>query len=115
MIEIKVYRDEEGRIQEIVRSGPDEQAPSSSKEATMADAGVTLLLRTAAGGLERYLKLNPKLESDAGQLRCQVERDYLLNREIDAILETALLGIKDLAQTYIDQVDVKEVPGAVKV
>ena len=73
------------------------------------------MLRTAASGLGRYLKLNPKLESDPGQLRCQVERDYLLNREIDAIMETTLLGIKDLAQTYVEYVDVKEVPSEIKV
>lgn len=113
MIEIKVYRDEEGRIQEILRAGPPEE--ELPVELAPADAGITLLLRTAASGLEQYLKLNPKLESEAGQFRCRVERDYLLNREIDAILETVLLGLKDLAQSYADYVAVKEVPGAIKV
>ena len=80
-----------------------------------ADAGIALLLRTAASGLDKYLKLNPKLESEAGQYRCRVERDYLLNREIDAILETVLLGLKEIAQTYSDYVEVKEVPSEVKV
>lgn len=113
MIEVKIYRDEEGRIQEILRTGPpDEELPP---ELAPADAGITLLLRTAAGGLEKYLKLNPKVESEVGQFRCRVERDYLLNREIDAILETVLLGLKEIAQAYGNYVEVKEVPSEIKV
>jgi len=109
MIEISIYRDDEGRIQEITQS--------SSSMATSAETaqGVSLLLRTAASGLQDYLKLNPQLTGDAGSFRCRVERDSLLNREIDAILETALLGLKELEESYVEQLEVREIAVPVKV
>lgn len=109
MIEVSIYRDEEGRIREILQSG------SSAAGSADTAQGVSLLLHTAAIGLQDYLKLNPQLADDADTFRCQVERDSLLNREIDAILETVLLGLKDLEASYADQLEVKEVASAVEV
>jgi len=108
MIEVSIYRDAEGRIQEITQSS------SQMAESAETAQAVWLLLRTAAIGLQDYLKLNPQLTGDADGFRCRVERDSLLNREIDAILETALLGLKELAESYADQLVVKEIAGPVK-
>ncbi len=71
-------------------------------------AGVSTLLQTAVLGLEEYLKLDPKVEQEQGWLHCQLERDIFLNREIDAVLETMVLGLKALARQYPQHLQVAE-------
>ncbi|MCS6903306.1 MAG: ribosomal-processing cysteine protease Prp [Candidatus Bipolaricaulota bacterium] len=71
-------------------------------------AGVSTLLQTAVLGLEEYLKLDPKVEQEKGFLQCHLERDIFLNREIDAVLETMVLGLKALEREYPEHLRVTE-------
>ncbi|MCX8104176.1 MAG: ribosomal-processing cysteine protease Prp, partial [Candidatus Bipolaricaulota bacterium] len=78
-------------------------------------AGVSSILQTAVLGLEEYLKLRTKVEQEKGYLSCQLERDIFLNREIDAILETMVLGLRAIAREYPEYLKVEEVVGNVNV
>jgi len=112
MTEIEILRDEQGKIYEFRskgHTGYDEEGKD------IVCAGVSALLQTAVLGLEDYLKLEPKLEQEKGWLRCILERDYFLNREIDAILETLVLGLRQLEGKYPEHIKVEEVSSDVVV
>jgi uncharacterized protein YsxB (DUF464 family) len=113
MIEVEVLRDHEGRVQELRCQGgtPVEE----TEEGKVVEIGVSTLMRTAIIGLEGYLKLEPEVEDEPERLVLRLKRDYLLNREIDAILETMLLGLKAIEKRHPDHLDIKEVPSQVRV
>ena len=110
MIEVEVYRDGEGKVCEFHRrkeEGLSEEHP--------LQVSVSALVQTAIIGLESYLKLEPQVEEEGGYLRCKLEREYFLNREIDAILETMILGLRALERDYPEFLEVREVGSDVKV
>jgi uncharacterized protein YsxB (DUF464 family) len=109
MIEVEVYRDSEGKICEFRRSeeGLSERHPLR--------VSVSSLVQTAIIGLEDYLKLEPEVKEEEGWLQCKLEREYFLNREIDAILETIILGLRALERDYPEFLEVREVSSDVKV
>ncbi len=113
MIEVEILRDPEGRIQEFRLQG--EILPEEPEEGRYVEVGVSTLLKAAVLGLREYLKLSPEVEDEPDRLVLRLKRDYLLNREIDAVLETTLLGLKAIEQRYSEYLDVKEVPSGVKV
>jgi len=109
MIEVEVYRDNEGKICEFRRrkEGFSEEHP--------LQVSVSSLVQTAIIGLEDYLKLEPEVKEEEGWLQCKLEREYFLNREIDAILETMVLGLRALERDYPEYLEVREVGSDVKV
>jgi hypothetical protein len=111
MISIEIRRDSEGKIQEFISRGHGQYEEGRD----ILCAGTSTLLQTAIIGLEDYLKLDPKIEKEKGFLRCKLERESFLNREIDAILETMVLGLKELENQYPDHIRVWEVESDVKV
>ena len=113
MIEVEILRDAEGRIQELRCQG--EIPESVAEEGRYVEVGVTTLLRTAVLGLREYLKLDPEVEDEPERLVLRLKRDYLLNREIDAILETMLLGLRTMERRYPDFLSLKDVPSGVQV
>lgn len=113
MIEVEVLRDDEGRVQEFRCYGEAEE--TESEVSLTVEAGVTTLIHTAKIGLERYLKLEPQVEDEPNRLALKLKRDHLLNREIDAMMETVLLGLKAIEQRYPSHLAVKETGDRVKV
>jgi uncharacterized protein YsxB (DUF464 family) len=109
MIEVEVYRDGEGKICEF-RSRKEDIPGESSLQVS-----VSSLVDTAIIGLEDYLKLQPEVKQEKGWLQCRLEREYFLNREIDAILETMILGLRSLERDYPEYLAVREVGSNVKV
>ena len=110
MIEVEVYRDREGKVCEFrhrKEGGLPEEHPLR--------VSVSSLVQTAIIGLEDYLKLEPQVEEEEEYLRCKLEREYFLNREIDAILETMILGLRALERDYPELLEVREVGSDVKV
>ncbi len=110
MIEIEVYRDGEGKICEF-RSRRGKDIP----EEVSLQVSVSSLVDTAIIGLEDYLKLQPEVKQEEGWLQCKLEREYFLNREIDAILETMVLGLRSLERDYPTDLEIREVGSNVKV
>ncbi len=111
MIEVEIYRDSEGKICEfrgrLLQRSTGEQAP--------LQVGVLALLRTAVIGLERYLRLEPEVEEREELFHCKLEREYFLSREIDAILETMVLGLRELEREHPGYLEVREQVSNVKV
>jgi uncharacterized protein YsxB (DUF464 family) len=113
MMEIEILRDHEGRVQEFRCQG--EPSGEELSEGKVVEIGVSTLMRTAIIGLHEYLRLSPEVEDEPDRLVIRLKRDYLLNREIDAILETMLLGLKAIEKRHPDALDVKDEPSRVKV
>jgi uncharacterized protein YsxB (DUF464 family) len=113
MMEVEILRDPEGRIQELRLHG--EIPADEPEEGRYVEVGVSMLLKAAVLGLREYLRLTPEVEDDPDRLVLRLKRDSLLNREIDAVLETTLLGLKAIEKRYANYLEIKEVPSGVKV
>ncbi|MFQ6118171.1 MAG: ribosomal-processing cysteine protease Prp [Candidatus Bipolaricaulia bacterium] len=111
MIAVEVYRDNEGKICEFRR-----HKEEGLSEGHPLEVSISALVQTAIIGLEDYLKLEPEVEEEKeGWLQCKLEREYFLNREIDAILETMVLGLRALERDHPELVEVREVGSDIKV
>ncbi|MCX7750507.1 MAG: hypothetical protein N2320_02970 [Candidatus Bipolaricaulota bacterium] len=89
MVEVVVERDEDGRVLAVTLRG------DGSPEARVASA----LVEAPALGLREYLHLQPVVHREGGTLRLQVDRsDFFLDREVDAVMETMVLGLRSLAR-----------------
>lgn len=105
MTSVEILRDTDKKIFEFRSRGHSGYAEEGKD---IVCAGVATLLQTAVLGLEEYLKLDPKVKQEKGLLHCQLERDIFLNREIDAVLETMVLGLKALERQYPNHLRVAE-------
>jgi len=112
MIKVEIVRDEEGKVSEFRSNGHN---GFDAEGETIVVAGASALLQTTVLGLESYLKLNPEVEYEKGWLRCKLERDDYLNREIDALVETMILGLRALEESYPNHIELEEVFNGVKV
>ncbi len=107
MGEIFIQRDETGRIAALIGEGLGDSGPAAR--------GSLYFFRAAESSLAEYLRLSPTLETDSG-LQLIVDRsDELLNREIDAVMETVVRGLKLLAHDFPDELVVHEAPLGIKV
>ena len=82
-----------------------------------ADAGydivcsaVSALTQTAAMALEQILHLQIALEIEEGEMTCilPAQMDDGIYRQAQLILETMLLGLRDIAETYSDYINISE-------
>lgn len=112
MTRVVIVRNEKGKISEF---NSEDHTGFSEEGQDIVCAGVSSLLQTAVIGLEEYLKLDPTIKQEKGWLKCELERDYLLDREVDAILETMLLGLRSIEREYPDHLKIEEVESNVKV
>lgn len=104
MVNVVVERDEEGRVQTVTLNGDE----SAEGLAAAALVGAPIL------GLREYLHLDPAVTKDGYATRFEVDRsDFFLDREIDAIVETMVLGLRALARE--GRIAVHEVGASVKV
>lgn len=89
MVEVVVERDENGRVLAVTLRG------DGSPEARVAAA----LIEAPVRGLREYLHLQPVVRREEGTLRFEVDRsDFFLDREVDAVMETMVLGLRSLAR-----------------
>ncbi|MGB9780080.1 ribosomal-processing cysteine protease Prp [Caldanaerobacter sp.] len=108
MIEVKVWRTPERGIYKFSIKG---HAGYDEYGKDIVCAAVSAISQTAVLGIENIegVKIRKKIEE--GNLEVEIEQAL---KEIDriklqAILETMLLGLKDVAQGYSDYVKVEEV------
>ncbi len=106
MVEVVIERDEEGRVQMVTLHGDE------SAEGLAAGA----LVEAPILGLRDYLHLDPDVAREGNQVRFRVDRsDFFLDREIDAVVETMVLGLRSLARACPGRIAVHEVGEGVKV
>ena len=107
MAEIIVQRDEENRI--LGLSGKDMEEGANASTSTLH------FLEAAISAMSDYLHLAPVF-SIGDELCLEVDRsDPHLNREVDAIMETLVIGLNMLAKEYPNDFIVHEADVGVEV
>ena len=100
MGEIFIQRDEQNRIVGLAGRG--------MEESSLATTNTLWFLRAAVSAITDYLHLAPDF-SVGEEISLVIDRsDPHLNREIDAIMETLVIGLKMLATEYPSDVVVQE-------
>jgi hypothetical protein len=106
MTHIDLYRTREGHLQGFRLKG---HAGMAEKGRDIVCAAVSVLTQTAVLGLHRHLGLTPDVERKDGYLTCMLtEREMIEMSAVQAILETMVIGLTDIAGQYPDYVRIKE-------
>lgn len=95
MIRVEIVRNRAGSIESFCVTGHANTAPHG---ADIVCAGVSALTDSAVLGLERYLGRKLTLQAGSGLLAVNLAAPP--DERTDAILETMLLGIKEIARLY---------------
>lgn len=104
MVSAVVERDEEGRVQTVTLDG--DGSPEELAAAALVEASIL--------GLREYLHLDPAVTRDGRVIRFEVDRsDFFLDREVDAVVETMVRGLRALADA--GRIAVREVGEGIKV
>ncbi len=107
MGEIIVHHDERNRIFGLTGRGLEEGGPAMTS--------AKHLLRAAVVSMTDYLHLAPNYSAE-DEIHFSLERsDPHLDREIDAIMETLIIGLKLLAEEYPSDLIVHEAAQEIRV
>ena len=104
MINIKINR-LEGNIVSFSADGHAEYAPQGQD---IICAAISAILQTAAFGLMDYLELNPEISTNDGWLSCKLKQDTAKDKEVQAILETMVAGLKATVKEYPNHIKINE-------
>lgn len=102
MIDIKIYRNAEGRI-----SGYSVGGHHGEYGSDIVCAGISVLAQSALKGIGEHLKRDVNYHVSSGDLRMQLKG--VPDANTDAILETMLIGMYDVMKYDLDGVRIKEV------
>ncbi|MFO8034621.1 MAG: hypothetical protein R6U88_05625 [Candidatus Bipolaricaulota bacterium] len=106
-MDVTIERDSDGRIQAITVHGGEETA-----EGLAASVLVDASLLT----LREYLHLAPGVKVESGGRQMVIDRsDLFLDREIDAVLEVVLRGLRTLKQQRPESLELRDASMDVKV
>ena len=104
MITIYIERNKEGHIVAFAADGHSGYAELGSD---IVCAGVSTLLQTALLGLTEYLALRVSYKVSPGKMSVAL-LDQDTNGQTDAVLESMMLGLRQIAKTYDKYVCIKE-------
>ncbi len=107
MIKAVIKRDEEGNIKEFEIDG---HAGYASHGEDVVCAAVSALAQTALLGLHHHGNIICTFKIDKGYLYCKVPSEMNEEKRIvaNAILETLLLGLKNIKEGYSSYIKLKE-------
>lgn len=107
MVEVTIFRDYCSKIVKFAGEGHSGYAP---KGADIVCAGVSALLHTTRLGLIAHLEIDAKARVRNGWLSCSLPEDLEVEarRGADTLLETLLIGLKEIEKEHPDYVKVKE-------
>ncbi|MDF2928285.1 ribosomal-processing cysteine protease Prp [Anaerospora sp.] len=103
MIKVQIMREADEAIIGFRVSGHANVAP---KGHDIVCAGVSALTQAAVLGLERYLKRQFTLDITSGKLLMELTGPP--DERTQAVLETMLLGLQEIASTYPKSVQIQE-------
>jgi uncharacterized protein YsxB (DUF464 family) len=106
MIKIKTFRNSESVLLGFVITGHANAAPHGKD---IICAAVSILAQTAVFGLERHLKRDISLDIAEGKLSVELSGDP--DELTSAVLETAVLGLKAIAEQYPKRVRIYDTGG----
>lgn len=107
MGEIYIQRDERNHVTGLTVRDVDAK--------TEAGAGVSLLLKATTASLADYLHVPVQSTASDGDVISVDRCDSHLDREIDAVLETLVIGLKLLEKQYASDLAVEEATVEVEV
>ena len=107
MGEVLVRRDEDGRLVGFTLQG--------MQKDTTASASAVHLLRATVASVSSYLYIRPTFSAGKEFVLTIDRSDPHLDREIDAIMETLLIGLKMLEKEYPHDLVVREAGAKVRV
>lgn len=107
MIMIELYRTRSGAVKGFMVKG---HAGMAEKGRDIVCAAVSILTQTTVLGIVRYLGLQPEVKRRKGYLTCMFpEGDKMTEAEpVQAIFETMVLGLQEIAGQYPDFVRMEE-------
>lgn len=106
MVKVTFFEDSRQRLSSFVGSGHVEIAETSPDEYSMVCAAVSAILQAAVGGLEEYARIETDREIEKGNMRVRWPEDVRDDRAVAAIVETAYLAVKQIAEQYPNYVGV---------
>lgn len=111
MISIEVIRTPNGEVIEFTAHG---HAGYDDWGQDIVCAAVSALTLSAVNGLMAHAQLQPDVRADekTGLLHCRLHPDMLRGEagiKAQAILETMVTGLEEIAKLYSDHIEVKEV------
>ncbi len=107
MLDVMIERDNEGRIQAIALQGEEETAEGLA---------ASVLIDASLVTLRDYLHLGPEVKVEEDRRQMVIDRtDLFLDREIDAVLEVVLQGLRTLKRRRPDGLELRDVDMDVKV
>lgn len=105
MIEIELYRTCTGNIKGYRVEG---HAGMAEKGRDTVCAAVSVLAQTAVLGLNRHLGLQPKVSRRDGYLSCMLLEQDISENTVQAVLETMVIGFKEIAEQFPEYVQIEE-------
>ncbi len=107
MVDVTIERDGDGRIQAITLHGGEE---------TSEGLAASVLVDASLLTLRDYLHLAPEVKLEGEGRQVVVDRsDLFLDREIDAVLEVVLRGLRTLQRERPEGLELRDVSMDVKV
>jgi len=110
MLKVHIYRDSEKKIYKYEAFGHC-NFEEAGKDIVCAASSV--LLQVAILGLNKYCGLTPDVEILSGKLRCVLPfiEDHVKKCETQAILESMVIGLKEIKKQYPEYIKLKEIKG----
>jgi uncharacterized protein YsxB (DUF464 family) len=106
VVKIEVYTGTAEKIYGFAAEGHSGFAPCGED---IVCAAVSVLLQTAVLGLEKVAHVTPEVIVGDGRLDCHLPKEQAGNTEVDAILQTMLLGLEAIQAEYGDYVNVERI------
>jgi hypothetical protein len=110
MLKVHIYRDSEKKINKYEAFGHC-NFEEAGKDIVCAAASV--LLQVSILGLNKYCGLTPEFNISSGKLSCLLPSidDPIKIREVQAVLETMVIGLKEIKNKYPGYIKLKEIKG----
>lgn len=111
MVVVEVIRASGGEVTEFQAQG---HAGYDDRGQDIVCAAVSALTQATANGLICHAKVDPEIHvnDDTGFLHCRIDPEKLRGEaglKAQAILETMVTGLIEMAKIYSDHIEVKEV------
>jgi uncharacterized protein len=107
MLQIIIYRNKEEKILGYKAEG---HCGFEDEGKDIVCSGASTLLQVAVLGLSKYCNIKPQVEISKGNLTCIVSeiKDISEERDSQVILETMLLGLREIEKQYPEYITVEE-------
>ena len=106
MLHVDIYRDKEEKVCRYRASG---HCSFDEKGKDIVCASASVLLQVAILGISEYCGVKPVIGISDGKLNCHIPEvsDLQKARDIQVILETMLIGLKEIEKQYPDNIKIK--------